>query len=428
MGLFDNIFREERTEYAPDLYVEDLEKVTFLVDGVEREFVGGTFRAVPFFVESHELATGRRLVVNNLPNADANTIQDLGRKTRGISFSAYLLGQDVFQQKQDLINAMELGGIGNLVHPYLGRFKAYGGDLSVSENETTKQYVRLGLTFVIVNDSITAKETGSRDALLASAVENSNNSILADFEKGFSVLDAANGVVDAAADAVDGAVNAVLDARQSIRDVALFVEKIKSIKENISFLLGAPGLLGRALLDLFTFEDEDNPDRDYKREQKESMNATAWASETPNTQTGAASDKQIQQNDAAINSLSKQGNAGQAAKITPQVAYDSVEDAGATIQALGEVFDDAQLAATSDGAYYSALQLQTQSADYIAEVSENLASVETVELDQSTTAITLVYELYGDTENLADFLKRNTIKDPFFIPADTPLEVLTGGN
>lgn len=427
MGIFDDIFQEDRSEQRPDYYVEDLEKVQFTIDGEVREFVGGSFRGVPFFVESHELSTGRRLVVDNLPNADANTIQDLGRKTRGISFAAYLLGQDVFRQKQALIDALELGGVGDLVHPYLGRFKAYGGDLNLSEAKSEKEYARVALTFAIVNDSVTGKETANRDALLASAVNQSNANVLEDFTKAFTVVDQANGVVDAAAAAVDAAVDAVFSARESLRNVALFAEKAKSIKTNLSILLASPADLGSELLDLVGFEDDDATVRNYRTEQDESIAAAAFSNVTPNTNTGSASDAQTQQNDQAITSLIKQGNATQAAKITPLVTYSSVQDASRMIDALGEVFDAAQLAALSDLSYYSALELQTQSADYIAQVSKSLATVETIQLKYSTTAITLNYELYGTLENLGDFLKRNAIKDPFFLDSNTDFEVLTGG-
>jgi prophage DNA circulation protein len=427
VALFDEIFQEDRSDQRPDYYVQDLEKVKFVIDGEEKEFVGGSFRGVPFFVESHELTTGRRLVVDNLPNADTNTIQDLGRKTRGISFQAYLLGADVFTQKQALIDAMEFGGIGDLVHPYLGRFKSYGGDLSLVEQNKVKQFARLGLTFVIRNDSVTTKESGNRDAILATAVDKSNSNVLDDFARLFQVVDQANSVVDAAAAVVDTAVNAVFDARASLRNVALFVEKAKSIKTNLAVLLGSPRDLGSELLDLVGFENEDDPERDYKREQEESIAASSFSVETPNTNQGSASDAQTKQNDAAVNSLIKQGNATHAAKVTPSVPYSSVQDASNAIDALGEIFDSAQLAALSDGAYYSALELQTQSADYIAQISKSLATVETIELSHPSTSITVCYELYGNLDNLADFNQRNIIKDPFFLDADTPYEVLTGG-
>jgi len=431
MAIFDNIFQTNRSEPGnrTDFYVQDLEKVKFTIDGVEREFVGGSYDGVPFFVASHDLNFGRRLVVNNMPNADTNVIQDLGRKTRGVSISAYLLGSDVFSQKQKLIDAMERGGKRPLIHPYLGPFTARGGEGTLKERELVKQFAQVDLTFVIENDSVTNKEAASRDAVLAAAVQASDDSVLADFVRLFNaVQDTTNGVVDAAADGVNSAVDGVFEARQSLRNVSLFVEKIKAIKTNLSILLGSPDLLGQALLDLVGFENEDDPDRNYKNEQNESVAGSLWSNDTPNLVTGAQSENQIRDNDNALNSLMKQGNAGQAAAVTPLVVYDSVQDAGDSIAALGTAFDGAQLAATSDGAYYSALSLQTQTQQYIAEISQDLASIETIELDYSTTAITLTYELYGSLDNLPDYLKRNRIKDPFFLPPYTPFEVLSGGD
>jgi len=51
MGLFDeivDIFTDGDSALPPDLYVQDLEKVTFTIDGESKDFVGGSFGGVPF--------------------------------------------------------------------------------------------------------------------------------------------------------------------------------------------------------------------------------------------------------------------------------------------------------------------------------------------------------------------------------------------
>lgn len=427
MALFDEILGIKKpTPVFQDPYVDDLEKVDFVINGERRKFVGGSFKGVPFFVSSHELRGGRRLVVQNMPNADANIIQDLGRQTRGVTFDAYQLGKDVFTQKQRLIEAMESTDSGGFVHPYFGQFTARAWNYSVSESKLEKQIVKFSLTFVIIDDSITRKVSGNRDALIKTAVEDSNNSILDDFKRVFDVIDTANHVVDFAAAGIDKALRFVFEARQGLRNVALFTEKIKAIQTNISILLGSPGALGQALLDVVSFNDEDSSDRDFKAEQEESLLASSFLNQTENIVIGSESDIQIQNNDAALNSLISQGSAANAVLLTPSVPFDSTDDASANIDNLLASLDQSQNLALSDSAYYAALELQTQATDYISQISENLRNVETIDLKHVVTVLTLSYELYGNTDGLADIIRRNTIRDPLFVDSDT-LDVLTGG-
>lgn len=422
VDLLNDVDAKPRTQNV-DPYIQDLEVVEFEINGETKTFVGGKFGNAPFFVESHDLSVGRRLKVDNMPNADTNVIQDLGRKTRGVNFSYYLLGWDILKQKQLLIDEMESEGEKELVHPYLGRFRARGGNMSLREQQLTKQFATGSLNFEIINDSITKKTTANPEKELAVAVESSNSALLAAFEKVFNIVGQATGVVDAANDAVLSAVNSVEDARQSLRSVAAFQEKIKEIKTNIGILLNSPLELGQALLDLVGFEDEDNDDRDYKSEQNESFVSSAFTSETENTQVQSESDQQIVSNDTAVNSLIKQGSINHASKIVPFVGYDSVNDANKAIEKFLNGFDDSRLYVLDPDSYYLALNVVTQGMNYISSISDDLAQVETISLNRPVDLLSLTYELYQTYELVEDVQKRNLIKDPFFAIGD--LEVLT---
>lgn len=425
--LLNNVLPKPRADQI-DPYVQDLEVVEFEIDGEVKTFVGGKFGTAPFFVAAHTFNGGRRLKVDNMPNADTNIIQDLGRKTRGINFTYYLLGSDILKQKQLLIDEMESGGEKELVHPYFGRFRARGGDISLTEVELIKRYATGSLAFEIINDSITQKTSVNREKALAAAVDDSNSALLAAFETVFETAGKAQGVVEAANDAVLNALDAVESARDSLRSVAAFKEKLREIRTNIGILLDSPSELGNALLDLVSFEDEDNDDRDYRSEQQESFVSARFTNTTANTQIQSESDRQIVDNDNAVNSIIKQGSANQAAKIVPFVGYESVNDAASSIQTFIDTFEDSRLYALDADSYYLSLNVITQSTDYISSISDDLAQVETIELNRPVDVLSLTYELYGSSvstpsEFVPDVIKRNLIKDPFFALGE--LEVLT---
>jgi prophage DNA circulation protein len=420
-ALLDLVNPKGKAAIPPDLYVRDLEKVQI----GDRQFVGGSFRGVPFFVESHELTGGRRIVVENLPNSDLNSTQDLGRKTRGFSFSAHLLGSDVFAQKQKLIDAMETRGAGELVHPYLGRFQALGAEYTVGEESTVKEFVKISLGFVIDVPKITNKQLKSRPGGLASAKSKNKSALIEGFKKAFKVASMPFAVVDAAFEDVNSAVDAVSAARGSLRAVAAYSEKIKAIKTNLTYLLSQPGLLAESLFDLADFSDDTDPAPDYKREASEALAASAFVAVDPFVSSGSDSDKQIAKNSGAINCLVKQASAGHAVGLLPSIVFESVEEAGRAISAINEAIDAAQVFAIDDRAYYAALDLSTGAGGYVSQISKNLSSVELIELDEVIPVLALIYELYGATEEAGELCRRNRIPDPFFLPVGVNLEVLT---
>lgn len=79
-----------------------------------------TFRKIPFQVDSAGFETGRRVQTHEYPQRDVPYSQDLGRKTREISFDAFVIGADYVEKANMLLGAIEEYGSGALVHPWLG--------------------------------------------------------------------------------------------------------------------------------------------------------------------------------------------------------------------------------------------------------------------------------------------------------------------
>ncbi len=82
-----------------------------------------SFRGVPFHVTKVDMKAGRRTVVHEYPQRDMPYVEDLGRATRKITFTAFVVGDDYIQQVEKLIEAIETEGPGTLVHPHLGEMR-----------------------------------------------------------------------------------------------------------------------------------------------------------------------------------------------------------------------------------------------------------------------------------------------------------------
>jgi prophage DNA circulation protein len=86
------------------------------------------FRGIPFAVRSSDSHWGRRIAVHEYPYRDTPWVEDLGRSTRRLTVSGFLIsnsliygGGDVIAQRARMVAACETAGTAILVHPTLGQ-------------------------------------------------------------------------------------------------------------------------------------------------------------------------------------------------------------------------------------------------------------------------------------------------------------------
>ena len=95
-----------------------------------------SFRGVPFRYEEVGGQLGRWSVRHDFPGEPLPLFEDLGRRAREFRFRAYLIGEDVLDQRDRLLAALEQEGPGELVHPTRGTFVV---SLSEPARETWSQ-------------------------------------------------------------------------------------------------------------------------------------------------------------------------------------------------------------------------------------------------------------------------------------------------
>lgn len=108
-----------------------------------------SLRGIAFKVDSDEATFGRRVQVHEYPNRDKPWAEDLGRATRRFSVQAYLIGDDFFEQRNRLIEAIEKPGSCTLVHPYYGEMTVVVDDaIRVSHSQSEGRMCRISFSFV----------------------------------------------------------------------------------------------------------------------------------------------------------------------------------------------------------------------------------------------------------------------------------------
>lgn len=107
-----------------------------------------SIRGVPFKVDEDEATFGRRVQVHEYPNRDKPWAEDLGRATRRFSIQAYLIGDDYFEQRNRLIEAVEKPGRCTLVHPFYGEMTVTVTDeVRVSHTKDEGRMCRVSFSF-----------------------------------------------------------------------------------------------------------------------------------------------------------------------------------------------------------------------------------------------------------------------------------------
>lgn len=113
-----------------------------------------SWRGVPFEVNGDDAEFGRHVVVHEFPQRDKPYVEDLGRKVRKFKLDAWVCahkdnGFDPWPQRDALIEAIEAGDVGTLVHPFWGSLQGYIVDVQVKQTSTTNGgYVNLQMEFV----------------------------------------------------------------------------------------------------------------------------------------------------------------------------------------------------------------------------------------------------------------------------------------
>lgn len=107
-----------------------------------------SWRGIPFAVRASLIRRGRRVAIHEYPFRDDVWVEDLGRGTRMVSFSAFLIGDDVFAQRDAMAAAAETAGSGSLVHPSLGAMTATLVEFSAGERADLGRVVEIEFSFI----------------------------------------------------------------------------------------------------------------------------------------------------------------------------------------------------------------------------------------------------------------------------------------
>lgn len=106
------------------------------------------FRGVPLHVLNTDDQAQRALVRHEYPYRDGAEVEDLGRRARTIHLTAFVWGKDYEASLRRLLEALDVSGPGELIHPLFGSITVCVSSVSVTHNEDEPDSARVILDLV----------------------------------------------------------------------------------------------------------------------------------------------------------------------------------------------------------------------------------------------------------------------------------------
>ena len=389
-----------------------------------RVLIGGSFRGVPFFVDSHNREGGRRLVTHEIAKNDIPAYDDMGRKARVFRVTAYVLGDDYFAQRDALLSALEdVEGASELIHPYFGSKRVRAGIVTLRESVADGGIATFRIDFhdAPLSVSPTIEQDLASFVTELAAVAAIQNQV--EFEDAYDVdgvpsfsTESLRGELEALSEKLETELSPVVD---KIQELALLNVAVDLIIRDSASLVRRPEDVIDSFMDVVLQLEDTIGDR-----AEDVLAALMDAFDTdPTADVLGDTDTRVQEraNQLAISDALRRALVIQAAVMIPDVTFETVGDATDLRDRIATALG--VLASTAgDEAFPSLVDLRSAVVRAVPG-DAILASVNTIHINTDQPSIAISYRLYGTADEEGDIVARNDVQHPAFISGD--IEVLS---
>ncbi|GAB2182680.1 DNA circularization N-terminal domain-containing protein [Denitratisoma sp. agr-D3] len=372
------------------------------------------------------------MALHEYPFKDDPWPEDMGRATRRFSIEGFVVGDDYDLARNDLIEALDTEGPGELVHPYYGRrMVSLAGPVLVSESSTEEGGVaRFPMEFIPFVESVEPSARIDTREQINAAADEANAAAADDFADNFSVDGEADFVSASAVERVRSLVDSLHGIRQGmLPDFSVVTDylvaakmltggiagimriptdlagRIMGLIAGIRGLAIAPALALDGLRKLFGYGKKDKVVLAIPRR---------------------TSSRIVQSNNAiAINNLVQRAAVIESVVAASTMEFDSYTQAVAVRDELVEQID-AVVADAPDPVYRTMTNLRLALVRDVAARGGDLGTVAEVTMARTLPALVVAYRIYGDATRDAEIVTRNAalVRHPGFVPGGVALDVL----
>ena len=383
----------------------------------------GSFKGVSFKVQDSDREGSRRLVINKYPFRDVPFTEDLGRNEKKWSISGYIVGPDYMDGRDALLDAVENGGAGTLIHPYYGTINAIAGEWRFRESQTEGGYVSFSIGFVEPGENIFPDGAPVPSALVELEADALISAVRTDFINNIQLDSVAEWVRDSYSSGLTQASNVFeniqnlggINAQGTValvNQAADWVANVADLKVPSLSLIGDITATADKLITTFKGL------RDLAPSASDSVaNLDQFASYTLDRSPSNTAQATVSNSNALVTeTFIKSVALANEAKAATEQEFTSYGEAIATRKALLEKIDTLAGETKNDTVYdqYRAVRQTVALAIPADEVS--LPRITTIKTKQDTPSLVIAYDVYGDVSNEADIIARNNVRNPSFVP------------
>ncbi|WP_282412248.1 DNA circularization N-terminal domain-containing protein [Pseudomonas sp. PS01299] len=106
-----------------------------------------SFRGISFLIPQASVPVGMKGQLHEFPQRDTPYFEQLGKQSQVHKMTAWVIGDDCFERRDKLIEALNTPGGGELVHPWLGKMQVKAGECEMSHDRVGGGMVIFDLTF-----------------------------------------------------------------------------------------------------------------------------------------------------------------------------------------------------------------------------------------------------------------------------------------
>jgi len=106
-----------------------------------------SFRGISFLIPQTSVPVGMKGQLHEFPQRDTPFFEQLGKQSQVHKMTGWVIGDDCFERRDKLIEALSTPEAGELVHPWLGRMQVKAGECEMSHDLMGGGMISFDLTF-----------------------------------------------------------------------------------------------------------------------------------------------------------------------------------------------------------------------------------------------------------------------------------------
>lgn len=373
-----------------------------------------SFRGIEFLLTNGDMEEGRKTVDFEYPNRSDRFVEDLGGLKRTFNVTGIISEPNYFSKRDALRKALSTPGIGKLVHPFYGTVDVVAKPYTVTEDMTRIGEATFGMTFKESAQPIFPTSSGDNLGLIADGNESLFSSVTSSISNIFSVSPGSKGNFLAAQDKLNGIASSVDDVTKPFLNVSTasssFSNTLNNFKNSILSSIARPGLLAGSMNNLFASMSNITTSAFDSFKLSTAMFGFGSDDDVINTTTTSRVEKK-RNNDLLNSSVNMYllGNAYQEASLIDYVDENELSDVKSTLEQQFDFISDTSTLPSNT--LDDLKSLRVNFSEFADQEQDNVFKIDEINIVDKSIAV-LVYQYYGNLDNLNKILSLNSVKAP----------------